>query len=90
MRFVWAWGALTAWLFVPCAMALANDGAAAGVFVIPLFIGASGVLASYWALCTLIYRMLKAGDVAEAEEEEREIAAKAAKRLSQEAAVEGA
>jgi hypothetical protein len=79
MRFVWAWGALTAWLVVPFGMWAANAQGSYGIIFAGLLVGGSGVLASYWALCTLIYRMLKAGDRIEAEEEEREEAASAEK-----------
>ena len=69
MRFVWAWGAWTAWLVVPFGTLLMNrpagdpiDNEAYALDRWGIMIGCSGVLAIYWALSVLIFRLLKAGD----------------------------
>ncbi|QUD90579.1 hypothetical protein [Phenylobacterium montanum] len=67
MRFVWAYGMLTAWLLVPFGFLMANEPSGTGL--IGLLIGGTGLLAVYYALAVLIYRVLKTGDLAERAEE---------------------
>jgi hypothetical protein len=66
MRHIWAFGACTAWLVVPFGwmlnMQMSSGIGGSHLAIAGFTLGIAGILACNWALSTLVYRMLKAGD----------------------------